>query len=152
MNLEKLISEGIKQSMIQKQPNRLRALRGIKSQMDILNSTGKEVTEEMQLIALQKMVKQRKESAEIFKTNNREDLFQKEMEEISVIEEFLPKQFSREETELEVRKIVAEYFSLTMSDEPAGKHMGKLIGLCSKTLSGKADNKIISEIVKSILQ
>ena len=146
MNLEKSISEGIKQSMIQKQPNRLRALRGIKSQLDILNSTGKEVTADIQLVALQKMVKQRKESAEIFKANNREDLFQVEMEEISVIEEFLPKQLSKEETELVVQRIITE------SGATSIKEMGKVMGLCSKELSGKADNKIVSEVVKSILK
>ena len=97
MNLEQQISQGIKTAMIQKNASRLRALRGIKSQIDLLNASGKEVTQDMILVTLQKMVKQRKESAEIYKTNKREDLFQAEVEEIAVIEEFLPHQLTKEE-------------------------------------------------------
>lgn len=145
MNLNEKISQELKLAMIQKQVTRLRAIRGIKAQLDILNSSGKVVTEEMQLSVLQKMVKQRKESAEIYKTNDRWDLFQIEVNEIFVIEEFLPKQLSREEIELEVRKIISDIGATSI------KEMGKVMGLASKTLSGKADNKIISEIVKSEL-
>lgn len=142
---EKVLSE-IKSAMLQKQPGRLRALRSIKSQLDLLNSSGKEVTEEMQLTALQKMVKQRKESADIYRANNREDLLIVEMEDIVVIEEFLPKQLSKEEIEVEVKKIISNIGATSI------KEMGKVMGMASKALSGKADNKIISEIIKSTLQ
>lgn len=141
---EKLTQE-IKKAMIAKQPGRLRALRSIKAQMDLLETTGKEVTAEMQLATLQKMVKQRKESAEIYKTNNREDLLQVEMEDINVIEEFLPKQLSKEEIEAEVKRIVTELGATSI------REMGKVMGLASKALAGKADNKVVSEIVKSLL-
>jgi len=142
---EKVLSE-IKSAMLQKQTGRLRALRSIKSQLDLLNSSGKEVTEEMQLTALQKMVKQRKESADIYRENNREDLLIVEMEDIAVIEEFLPKQLSKEEIEVEVKKIISNIGATSI------KEMGKVMGMASKALSGKADNKIISEIIKSTLQ
>lgn len=141
---EKLTRE-IKMAMIAKQTSRLRALRSIKAQMDLLETTGKEVTEEMQLAALQKMVKQRKESADIYKVNNREDLFQVEVEDISVIEEFLPKQLSKEEIANAVQNIVNETGATSI------REMGKVMGLASKALAGKADNKVVSEIVKSLL-
>lgn len=139
------ISQGIKSAMIQKDTTRLRALRGIKSQLDILKSSGKEVTDELQLVALQKMVKQRKESAEIYKSNGREDLYTIENDDISIIEEFLPKQLSSDEIEIEVNNAIIELGLTSIRD------MGKIIGFVSKKLSGKADNKIISEIVKSKL-
>jgi len=100
----------------------------------------------MQLTALQKMVKQRKESADIYRENNREDLLIVEMEDIAVIEEFLPKQLSKEEIEVEVKKIISNIGATSI------KEMGKVMGMASKALSGKADNKIISEIIKSTLQ
>ncbi len=142
---EKILNE-IKSAMLQKQPGRLRALRSIKAQLDLLSSSGKEVTEEMQLVALQKMVKQRKESADIYRENNREDLLIVEMEDISVIEEFLPKQLSKEEIEIEVKKIISNIGATSI------KEMGKVMGMASKALSGKADNKIVSEVIKSALQ
>lgn len=142
---EKILNE-IKSAMLQKQAGRLRALRSIKAQLDILSSSGKEVTEEMQLTNLQKMVKQRRESADIYHENNREDLFTIEMDDIAVIEEFLPKQLSKEEIEIEVKKIISNIGATSI------KEMGRVMGMASKALSGKADNKIISEIIKSTLQ
>lgn len=144
--MKEKILNGIKSAMLQKQPGRLRALRSIKAQLDLLSSSGKEVTEEMQLVALQKMVKQRKESADIYRENNREDLLIVEMEDISVIEEFLPKQLSKEEIEIEVKKIISNIGATSI------KEMGKVMGMASKALSGKADNKIVSEVIKSALQ
>jgi len=143
--LEQKITQEIKSAMLQKQPDRLRALRGMKAQMDLLNASGKEVTEEARLSALQKMVKQRKESAEIYKTGGRTDLLQVELDEINVIEEFLPKQLSREEIEAVVRNVVTTLGATSVKD------MGKVMGAASKALSGKADNKIVSEVVKSML-
>lgn len=139
------LSQEIKKAMIQKNASRLRALRSIKSQMDLLETTGKEVTQEMQLSALQKMIKQRRESADIYKSNNREDLFQVEIEDILVIEEFLPKQLSKEEVEEVVKSIITEVGATSIRD------MGRVMGVVTKSLSGKADNKVVSEIVKSIL-
>lgn len=144
--MKEKISQEIKKAMLAKQANRLRALRSIKSQIDLLNSSGKEVNEEMILLTLQKMVKQRKESADIYQKNNRQDLFEVEMEDISIIEEFLPKQMSQEEIKSEVLKIIEEMGVSSI------KEMGKVMGIASKKLAGKADNKIISEIIKTNLQ
>lgn len=144
--MKEKISQEIKKAMLAKQSNRLRALRSIKSQIDLLNSSGKEVNEEMILLTLQKMVKQRKESADIYQKNNRQDLFEVEMEDISIIEEFLPKQMSQEEIKSEVLKIIEEMGVSSI------KEMGKVMGIASKKLAGKADNKIISEIIKTNLQ
>ena len=141
---EKIMTE-IKSAMLQKNASRLRALRGIKAQLDLLNSSGKEVTEEIQLTTLQRMVKQRKESADIYKTNGREDLYVVEMEDISVIEEFLPKQLSTEEIKQIISEIISE------SGATSIREMGKVMGIATKKLSGKADNKIVSEIVKTLL-
>jgi len=146
MNLQEQISQEIKKAMIQKNHDRLRALRGIKSQIELLNASGKEVTQDMILVTLQKMVKQRKESADIYKSNGREDLYQVEVSEISVIDEFLPKQMSREEIEIEVKNIISNLGATSI------KEMGRVMGAASKALSGRADNKIVSEIVKSSLQ
>ena len=145
MNIEEKISKDIKMAMIGKDTNRLRALRGIKSQLEILNSNNSIVTEEMRLPILQKMIKQRKESSEIYKVNNREDLLKIETDEISVIEEFLPIQLTNEEVEVEVKQIINRLKATSIRD------MGKVMGLATKTLAGKADNKVVSEIVKSIL-
>lgn len=139
------LTQEIKKAMIEKNTSRLRALRSIKAQMDLLETTGKEVTQEMQLSTLQKMVKQRRESADIYKSNNREDLLQVELEDISVIEEFLPNQLSKEEVEEIVKNIITEVGATSIRD------MGKVMGMATKSLSGKADNKVVSEIVKSIL-
>ena len=139
------LTQEIKKAMLSKNTSRLRALRSIKAQMDLLETTGKVVTQEAQLAVLQKMVKQRKESSEIYKANNREDLFQVEIEDISVIEEYLPTQLSKEDIENEVKKIVSEIGCTSI------REMGKVMGIASKLLAGKADNKVVSEIVKSLL-
>lgn len=143
--LEQIIGTQIKEAMLTKNVNRLRALRGIKSTLDLLNTSGKEISEDMQLQSLQKMVKTRKESADIYKSNNRLDLYENETFEVEVIEEFLPKQLSSEEIELVVKEKILELGATSMRD------MGKVIGAVNKQLAGKADGKLISEIVKSSL-
>jgi uncharacterized protein YqeY len=143
--LEQTIGSQIKTAMLSKNADRLRALRGIKSGLDLLNTSGKEVSEDMQLQSLQKMVKTRRESAEIYKSNNRLDLYETEASEISVIEEFLPKQLSAEDITIFVKAAINETGALSMKD------MGKVMGLVNKQLAGKADGKLISEIVKASL-
>ena len=143
--LEQTIGSQIKAAMLSKNADRLRALRGIKSGLDLLNTSGKEVSEEMQLQSLQKMVKTRRESAEIYKSNNRLDLYETEASEISVIEEFLPKQLSAEDIIVFVKAAITETGASSMRD------MGKVMGLVNKQLAGKADGKLISEIVKTSL-
>lgn len=143
--LEQKIGSEIRTAMLSKNTNRLRALRGIKSVLDLLNTSGKEVSEDIQLQSLQKMVKTRKESADIYKTNNRLDLYETEISEVEVIEEFLPKQLSVEEITSIVKETITEVGAISIRD------MGKVMSAANKKLAGKADGKIISEIVKNSL-
>lgn len=148
MSLEQTINQDIKAAMIAKDSVRLRGLRAIKSAV-ILAKTEKagidELTQEAEIKVLQKLVKQRKESGDIYKSQNREDLFQIEFEEQQVIEEYLPKQMSREEIEEVVKAIIAETGATGMKD------MGKVMGLANQKLAGQADGKTVSEVVKSSL-
>lgn len=143
--MENIIVREIKSAMINKDHSRLRALRGIKSQLDLLKTSGKEVTDEIILLTLQKMVKQRKESADIYKSNNRMDLYDVEVKDISVIEEFLPNQISKDLIEVAIKDVINSVGASSMKD------MGKVMGIVSKKLAGQADNKIVSELVKSAL-
>lgn len=148
MSLELRINQDIKAAMIAKDSTRLRGLRAIKSAI-ILAKTEKagieELAEDVEIKVLQKLVKQRKESGDIYKAQNREDLFQIEFEEQEVIEEYLPKQLSREEIEAIVKNIIAETGAAGMKD------MGKVMGLANQQLAGQADGKTVSEVVKTSL-
>lgn len=134
--------------MLSKDQVKLRGLRAIKAAL-LLAKTEKghaeELNEEGEIKILQKLVKQRKESADIYKSQNREDLYQVEQEEIDVISQFLPKQLERTEIEAVIAKIIAETGASSI------KEMGKVMGLANKELSGKAEGKLIGEIVKSQL-
>ncbi|MGN0003276.1 MAG: GatB/YqeY domain-containing protein [Sphingobacterium composti] len=148
MSLEQKINQDIKAAMIAKDAVRLRGLRAVKAAI-LLAKTEKagvdELSEDAEIKVLQKLVKQRKESGEIYKEQGREDLFQTEFEEQQVIEEYLPKQLSREEIEVVIKNIIAETGAAGMKD------MGKVMGAANVQLAGKADGKTISEIVKSSL-
>lgn len=148
MSLEQQINQDIKAAMIAKDSVRLRGLRAVKSAI-LLAKTEKagieELTEDAEIKVLQKLVKQRKESGEIYKSQNREDLFQIEFEEQQVIEEYLPKQLSKEEIEAVVKSIIEETGAAGMKD------MGKVMGLANQKLAGQADGKTVSEVVKASL-
>lgn len=148
MSLLQKIDTEIKQAMLDKKESRLRGLRAIKAAL-LLAKTEKgaseSLSEEAEIKALQKQIKQRKESVEIYRSQNREDLATIEQEEIQVMEEFLPKQLSSEELKIEIEKIIKE---LNVSDS---KEMGKVIGAANKALAGKSDGKSISEMVKKLL-
>lgn len=148
MALEEKINQDIKAAMIAKDANKLRGLRAVKAAI-LLAKTEKghteDLTEETEIKVLQKLVKQRKESAEIYKNQNREDLYAIEVEEQEVIEAYLPKQMSREEVE----KIIKEIISTTGASSV--KDMGKVMGAANQQLAGKADGRTISELVKSLL-
>lgn len=148
MTLEEKINQDIKAAMIAKDANKLRGLRAVKAAI-LLAKTEKghteELTEETEIKVLQKLVKQRKESAEIYKNQNREDLYAIEVEEQEVIEAYLPKQLSREEVE----KIIKDIISTTGASYV--KDMGKVMGAANQQLAGKADGRTISELVKSLL-
>ncbi|PVH23897.1 GatB/YqeY domain-containing protein [Sphingobacterium corticibacter] len=148
MSLEQTINQDIKAAMIAKDNVKLRGLRAIKSAI-LLAKTEKthveDISEDAEIKVLQKLVKQRKESAEIYKTQNREDLYQVEIEEKEVIEAYLPKQLDQSEIEAIVKEIVAETGASSIKD------MGKVMGLANQRLAGKADGSTISQVVKAIL-
>ena len=145
MLLEAQVMESMKDAMKSKDAETLGALRGIKAAFQTLNTSGKEITEDVRMKELQRMVKQRQESAEIFKGANRTELYNKEVFEISVIEKFLPKQMTEDEIRAEVEAAIAETGAKSVQE------MGKVVGILSKKLVGKASGKMISEIAKSIL-
>lgn len=149
MNLEQKIMTELKTAMLAKDEKSLRSLRAIKAAI-LLAKTAEggsgELKEEDEIKLLQKLVKQRKDSLEIFRQQNRADLAQKEEEEIEVIEKFLPQQLSTDELKSELMAIIAE----TGASSPAD--MGKVMGAATKKLGGKADGKTISGIVKELLK
>ncbi|MBP1672563.1 MAG: GatB/YqeY protein [Bacteroidetes bacterium] len=147
MSLEEKINEDIKKAMLAKEKEKLNALRAIKAAILLLKTSGENVviTEEMEFKTLQKLAKQRRDSAELYLAQNREDLYTEEITQLTFINEYLPKLLSAEEI-LQQVTVIAEQNSITDV-----KEMGKLMGLCSKSMAGKADNKVISEVVKSFL-
>ena len=149
MSLEQQINNDIKQAMLNKEKDVLESLRAIKSAL-LLLKTSKEavdgvVPESVEISTLQKLVKQRKEAAEIYTQQNRQDLADAELFQANIIERYLPKQMTREEIENAVKEIVAVEGATSM------KEMGKVMGAASKRFAGQADNKVVSEIVKQVL-
>jgi|SRR5690606_17774777 len=148
MALQNTIDQEIKTAMLAKDNTRLRGLRAIKAAI-LLAKTEKGpaagLSEEAEVKVLQKLAKQRRESAEIYQQQHRDDLYQIEMEELAVIESFLPKQLSREEIEEVVKQVISE------TGAAGPKDMGKVMGVANQKLSGKADGKTISEIAKTLL-
>ena len=148
MSLEQKIMTELKAAMLAKNESALRSLRAIKAAI-LLAKTSEgasgELKEEDETKLLQKLVKQRRDSLEIFQQQNRADLAQKEQEELDVIEKFLPKQMSAEE----LREAVAGIIAATGASSPAD--MGKVMGAATKQLAGKADGKAISALVKELL-
>jgi uncharacterized protein len=148
MALEQQIMTELKAAMLAKDEKALRSLRAIKAAIIIAKTAegaGGELKEEDETKLLQKLVKQRRDSLEIFTQQNRTDLATKEQEEIDVIEKFLPKQLSVEELKSEISAIIAE------TGASSAAEMGKIMGLANKKLAGKADGKTISAIVKELL-
>ncbi len=148
MSLIQTVDQEIKQAMLAKNDIRLRGLRAIKAAL-LLAKTEKgaqeELTEEAETKALQKQIKQRKDSVEIYQQQNRADLAQTELEEIAVLEEFLPQQLTADELAIAIKEIIA---SLNVTDP---KDMGKVIGAANKSLAGKSDGKSIAAMVKQLL-
>jgi len=131
--------------MLAKDAAKLEALRAIKSAILLLKTSAEGYTDDTEIKALQKMVKQRKETADIYKTQSRADLADTELFQAGIIEAYLPKQMTEEEIKAEVAKIIASVGASSPAD------MGKVMGVASKQLSGKADGKIISSLVKELL-
>lgn len=147
MELAEKIQEAIKEAMKARNKDKLEALRAVKSAILLANtqSGNKKMTEQDELRMLQKLVKQRKDSANIYIQQGRKDLADKELFEASVIEEYLPESMSQEELEKTVQEIVNKTGAQSMKD------MGKVMGIAMKELAGKADGKEISAVVKKIL-
>lgn len=148
MALFEQISEDIKKAMLAKDKVSLEALRGIKKEMleaKTAKGASGDLTDEAAVKILQKMVKQRRDSAEIYKQQNRPELAENELAEMAVIERYLPKQMTDEELSAALKEIIAEVGATS------AKEMGKVMGVASKKLAGKADGRLISEKVKSLL-
>lgn len=148
MDLFDRISEDIKKAMLAKDRVRLEALRGIKKEfLEAKTAKGGDgtLTDEAATKVLVKMAKQRRESAAIYKEQNRQDLADGELAEVAVIEEYLPKQLTEEELTAELKKIIAE------AGATDAKMMGKVMGVASKALAGRADGRAISAKVKELL-
>lgn len=144
MNLETKIMEGIKEAMKSHDKVALESLRAVKSAILLEKTSGAGTdTDEMKL--LQKLVKQRKESADIYTQQHRPDLAEAELAQAAVIERFLPRQLTPSELETEIAAVIAQ----TGASSPAD--MGKVMGIASKTLAGKADGKAIADTVKKLL-
>lgn len=146
--LSNTIDQEIKKAMLAKDQAQLRGLRAIKAAL-LLAKTEKgpaeEITEEAEVKIIQKLIKQRRESSDIYKGQGRADLAQVEDEEIEVISRFLPKQLDRTEVETVIAGIVSQTGATSVKD------MGKVMGLANKELAGKADGKLIAEVVKAQL-
>ena len=148
MSLEQKIMGELKTAMLAKDEKALRSLRAIKAAILLAKTSegaGGDLKEEDEIKLLQKLVKQRKDSLEIFQQQNRTDLAQKEQEEIEIIEKFLPKQLSADELRSALAAIITEVGASSPAD------MGKVMGAATKKFAGKADGKTISALVKELL-
>jgi uncharacterized protein len=148
MSLEVTINEHLKKAMLAKDEKGLRALRAIKAAILLAKTAegaGDAMSADAEIKLLQKLVKQRKDSIEIFEQQNRADLAVKEKEEVEVIEQYLPKQLSHDEIKQAITAIITQTGVSNISG------LGQVMGIASKQLAGKADGKTISAIVKELL-
>jgi hypothetical protein len=147
MSLEEKIMEDLKAAMKAQDKASMRGLRAVKSALLLLKTdgSGKEITPEREIQLLQKLVKQRRESIAIFEKENRADLAEVEKEEVAVIEKYLPEALSEEDLEKFIQTLILSSGATSVKD------MGKVIGLASKELAGKADGRAISDMVKKCL-
>jgi len=146
--LSNTIDQEIKKAMLAKDQAKLRGLRAIKAALLLAKTekgSAEEITGDAEIKIIQKLIKQRRESSDIYKTQGRADLALVEDEEIEVISQFLPQQMDRAEVETVIARLISE------SGASSVKDMGKLMGLANKELAGKADGKLIAEVVKSQL-
>ncbi len=147
MSLETQVMQALKEAMKNKDEAAKRALRAIKSEILLFKTAGNgaELDESAEIKLLQKMVKQRQDSLEVYKQQGREELAKTEAEEIEVISRFLPKQLSEKELTEKLEQVVRDTGASSMKD------MGKVMAIASKELAGKADGKAIAQIVKRLL-
>lgn len=147
MSLETNVMSALKNAMKAKDQGALRALRAIKSEILLFQTSGAgtELDEAAEIKLLQKMIKQRKDSLDIFEKENRSDLAAKESEEIAVIEQFLPKQMGDDELKNVIENIIHSTGASSIKD------MGKVMGMATKTVAGQAEGQRIAALVKSLL-
>ncbi len=149
MSLKTTIDNGIKDAMRAKDQDRLRTLRAIKSLILLEETSGThtegDLSADAEMKLLTKAAKQRRDSLEIFRAQGREDLAEKEQIELTIVEEFLPKQLSEDELRAKLEEIKVRVGASAPSD------MGKMMGVASKELAGLADGKVVSAMVKAIL-
>ncbi|MDC1025273.1 GatB/YqeY domain-containing protein [Flavobacteriales bacterium] len=147
MSIQNLISEDIKKAMLAREVDKLAALRSVKSAilLEASKDGSSEISDDIALKIIIKLVKQRKDSAQIYKEQNRPDLESDELKQLKYLEFYLPEQLSNDEIENIVNKIIVDNNACSMKD------MGRVMGLASKVLGGKADGKLIAQIVKEKL-
>lgn len=149
MSLEQKINQDLKEAMLAKDKKKLEALRAIKAALLIEKTGGdtgtSEIPETIEMKLLQKLVKQRKDSSILYREQNRDDLAEEEEYQASIIQKYLPEQLSETEITEIVQTVIKETGAASMKD------MGRVMGMVSKKLAGKADNKTISGIVKKML-
>ena len=147
MSIQNLISEDIKKAMLAREVDKLAALRSVKSAilLEASKDGSSEISDDIALKIIVKLVKQRKDSAQIYKEQNRPDLESDELKQLKYLEFYLPEQLSNDEIETIVNKIIVDNNATSMKD------MGRVMGLASKVLGGKADGKLIAQIVKEKL-
>lgn len=149
MELENKINADIKQAMIAKESQKLEALRAVKAAILLAKTSkdaaGGELPEEAGLKILQKLIKQRQESADIYKSNGRNEMAEQELFQAGIIEGYLPKQLSENEIRTEIQRIIKETGAGNIKD------MGRVMGQASKVFAGKADNKVVADLVKELL-
>ena len=147
MSLTEIINKDIKTAMLARDKKTLEALRAVKSALllEKTSKSGGDISEDVELKLLQRLVKQRKESYEIFKSKDRIELAEEEKFQASVIEKYLPEQISIEELTNIVKVVIEKTGASSIKD------MGKVMGMTTKQLAGRADNKTIAEITKKLL-
>lgn len=148
MNLFDSVSNDIKAAMLAKDKIRLEALRGVKKEfLEAKTAKGAEgdLPDEMAVKILQRMIKQRKDSATIYAEQSRPELAEKELAEVAVLEDYLPKQMTAEEVEAALKEIISQVGATSAKD------MGKVMGAATKSLAGKTEGRLISDTVKRLL-
>lgn len=145
MGIEEKINADVKASMLAKDSKRLEAVRALKSVILLLKTSPEGLTEESAMKAITKEYKKRKETAELYISQNRQDLADDELAQAKVMEDYLPKQLSEDEIKAIVKNAITETGASSSAD------MGKVMGAANKIIAGRADGKIVSQIVKELL-
>jgi uncharacterized protein YqeY len=147
MSLEEKINTDLKSAMLSKDEAAMRGLRAVKAGLLLAKTSGSgTLSSEDEMKMLQKLVKQRKESVEIFQKQGRDDLAKTEIEEISVIEKYLPKQLGEDDIKKELKSLMEQNNAKDAGD------MGRMMGIASKHFAGKADNKLVSQLLRQMLE